>query len=77
MEDQKMENHIKSEQERWTSIRLGFEDVGELVPGLKGGGFSKSAVFIMAAEGLEELIHGNDVLRRLINLKATRPMIPS
>jgi len=73
-----MENHIKSEQERQTLIRQGFEDVGELVPGLKGGGFSKSAVLVMAAEWLKELIHGNDVLRRRFDqLKATRPMIPS
>lgn len=62
-EDQKRENHIKSEQKRRTLIREGFEDLGELVPGLKGGGFSKSAVLIMAADWLEELIQGNAVLR--------------
>ena len=62
-EDQKRENHIKSEQKRRTLIREGFEDLGELVPGLRGGGFSKSAVLIMAADWLEELIQGNDALR--------------
>jgi len=62
-EDQKRENHIKSEQKRRTLIREGFEDLGELVPGLRGGGFSKSAVLIMAADWLEELINGNQVLR--------------
>ncbi|TVY85938.1 hypothetical protein LAWI1_G008655, partial [Lachnellula willkommii] len=34
-EDQKRENHIKSEQKRRTLIREGFEDLGELVPGLR------------------------------------------
>lgn len=63
-EDQKRENHIKSEQKRRTLIREGFEDLGELVPGLRGGGFSKSAVLIMSADWLEELIQGNEVLRQ-------------
>jgi hypothetical protein len=66
-EDQKRENHIKSEQKRRTLIREGFEDLGELVPGLRGGGFSKSAVLIMAADWLEDLIQGNEVLRRRLN----------
>lgn len=35
-EEQKRENHIKSEQKRRTLIREGFEDLGELVPGLRG-----------------------------------------
>jgi len=63
-EDQKRENHIKSEQKRRTLIREGFEDLGELVPGLRGGGFSKSAVLIMSADWLEELVQGNEVLRQ-------------
>jgi len=66
-EEQKRENHIKSEQKRRTLIREGFEDLGELVPGLKGGGFSKSAVLIMAADWLEELIHGNEILQRRLD----------
>ena len=66
-EDQKRENHIKSEQKRRTLIREGFEDLGELVPGLRGGGFSKSAVLIMAADWLEDLIKGNEELQRRID----------
>jgi hypothetical protein len=66
-EEQKRENHIKSEQKRRTLIREGFEDLGELVPGLKGGGFSKSAVLIMAADWLEELIHGNEILQQRLD----------
>jgi hypothetical protein len=63
-EDQKRENHIRSEQKRRTLIREGFEDLSELVPGLRGGGFSKSAVLIMSADWLEELMQGNEVLRQ-------------
>jgi hypothetical protein len=66
-EEQKRENHIKSEQKRRTLIREGFEDLGELVPGLKGGGFSKSAVLIMAADWLEELIQGNEILQHRLD----------
>ncbi|TVY49612.1 hypothetical protein LOCC1_G000370 [Lachnellula occidentalis] len=66
-EDQKRENHIRSEQKRRTLIREGFEDLGELVPGLRGGGFSKSAVLIMSADWLEDLIDGNQVLRERLD----------
>lgn len=66
-EDQKRENHIKSEQKRRTLIREGFEDLGELVPGLRGGGFSKSAILVMTADWLEELIQGNEALRQKID----------
>ncbi|QSZ32723.1 hypothetical protein DSL72_002302 [Monilinia vaccinii-corymbosi] len=66
-EDQKRENHIKSEQKRRTLIREGFEDLGELVPGLRGGGFSKSAILVMTADWLEELMQGNELLRQRID----------
>ncbi|TWU78663.1 hypothetical protein ED733_005688 [Metarhizium rileyi] len=61
-EEQKRENHIRSEQKRRTLIKEGFDDLGELVPGLKGGGFSKSATLSMAAEYLDELLRGNKAL---------------
>lgn len=66
-EDQKRENHIKSEQKRRTLIKEGFEDLNELVPDLRGGGFSKSAVLIMAADWLEDLINGNRNLRQQLS----------
>lgn len=70
-EDQKRENHIKSEQKRRTLIKEGFEDLNELVPDLRGGGFSKSAVLIMAADWLEDLLTGNKNLRaQLAELEA-------
>ncbi|KAH7154974.1 hypothetical protein B0J13DRAFT_213968 [Dactylonectria estremocensis] len=61
-EEQKRENHIRSEQKRRTLIKEGFDDLCELVPGLRGGGFSKSTMLSMAAEWLEELLKGNEVL---------------
>lgn len=70
-EDQKRENHIKSEQKRRTLIKEGFEDLNELVPDLRGGGFSKSAVLTMAADWLDELIKSNTKLKeQLAQLEA-------
>lgn len=72
-EDQKRENHIKSEQKRRQQIKEGFEDLHELVPALRAGGFSKSAVLTMAADWLEELLQGNAELRQKIaNIKEER-----
>lgn len=62
-EDQKRENHIRSEQKRRTLIKEGFDDLNELVPALQGGGHSKSVVLVLAGEWLENLIEGNKVLR--------------
>ncbi|CAI6096862.1 unnamed protein product [Clonostachys chloroleuca] len=61
-EEQKRENHIRSEQKRRTLIKEGFDDLCELVPGLRGGGFSKSTMLTIAAEWLEELLQGNEAL---------------
>jgi hypothetical protein len=67
-EDQKRENHIKSEQKRRTLIKEGFDDLNELVPDLRGGGFSKSAILIMAADWLEDLLNGNKQLRHQLSI---------
>lgn len=65
--DQKQEKHIKSEQKRRTIIKKGFEDLNDLVPGLRGGGsLSKSAMLIIAANWLEELVRRNEGFRVLI-----------
>ncbi|KAJ3468547.1 hypothetical protein MRS44_002612 [Fusarium solani] len=61
-EEQKRENHIRSEQKRRTLIKEGFEDLCDLVPGLRGGGFSKSTMLTMAAEWLDDLLKGNEAL---------------
>lgn len=62
-EAQKRENHIHSEQKRRNLIRQGFEELCALVPELKAGGYSKSAVLIHAANYLDGLKKGNARLR--------------
>jgi hypothetical protein len=55
-------NHIKSEQRRRHIIKDGFENLTEIVPNLKNGGYSKSTVLQMAADWLEDLTRGNEML---------------
>ncbi|PWY89395.1 hypothetical protein BO94DRAFT_33952 [Aspergillus sclerotioniger CBS 115572] len=75
-EEQKRSNHILSEQKRRNLIRQGFEDLCTLVPGLKGGGFSKSAMLTQAADWLEEILRGNDILKaQLAELKAMNGLV--
>ncbi|CAG7983839.1 unnamed protein product [Penicillium salamii] len=66
-EEQKRTNHILSEQKRRNLIRQGFEDLCILVPGLRGGGFSKSAMLTGAADWLEDLLRGNEILQRQLH----------
>ncbi|KAJ6260211.1 hypothetical protein Dda_4435 [Drechslerella dactyloides] len=65
-EAQKRENHIQSEQKRRNLIREGFDDLCNLVPELRGGGYSKSAILIHAANFLEQLEEGNKTLQTRI-----------
>ncbi|KAH0544862.1 hypothetical protein FGG08_001091 [Glutinoglossum americanum] len=65
-EEQKRSNHIMSEQKRRNLIKQGFDDLCELVPDLKGGGYSKSAVLLQSADWLENLLKGNDLLRNIL-----------
>lgn len=61
-EEQKRENHIRSEQKRRTLIKDGFDDLCIIVPGLRGGGFSKSTMLGMTAEWLDDMLAGNEAL---------------
>ncbi|KAF2090246.1 hypothetical protein K490DRAFT_34981 [Saccharata proteae CBS 121410] len=65
-EEQKRNNHILSEQKRRNLIKQGFEEMNELVPGLKSGGFSKSSVLMEGAKFLETLVRGNEILRQAL-----------
>ena len=68
--EQKRSNHILSEQKRRNLIKQGFDDLCVLVPELKGGGFSKSAMLTQAGDWLEELVRGNERLKvQLAKLK--------
>lgn len=61
-DEQKRENHIKSEQKRRTLIKEGFDDLCDLIPGLQSRGLSKSTMLTMAGEYLEQLLDGNKEL---------------
>ncbi|CAG8897021.1 unnamed protein product [Penicillium egyptiacum] len=75
-EEQKRTNHILSEQKRRNLIRQGFEDLCTLVPALRGGGFSKSAMLTGAADWLEDLLRGNDILQsQLHDLKGINGLV--
>ncbi|PYI24648.1 putative HLH transcription factor [Aspergillus japonicus CBS 114.51] len=75
-EEQKRSNHILSEQKRRNLIRQGFDDLCLLVPGLKGGGFSKSAMLTQAADWLEEILRGNEILKaQLAEMKSMNGLV--
>ncbi|KAK3943526.1 hypothetical protein QBC46DRAFT_34660 [Diplogelasinospora grovesii] len=58
-EEEKRENHIKSEQKRRVLIKEGYDNLTELVPGLKDGQQSKSEVLRMAHDFLDALVKSN------------------
>lgn len=66
-EEQKRTNHILSEQRRRNLIKQGFDDMCAIVPELRGGGFSKSAILLQAADWLDDMIHGNEILSRQLD----------
>ncbi|KAL4803587.1 hypothetical protein BDV18DRAFT_145092 [Aspergillus unguis] len=72
-EEQKRSNHIHSEQKRRNLIKQGFDDLCTLVPGLRGGGFSKSAVLTQAADWLEDILRGNNKLKMQLAELDTMP----
>ncbi|KAJ5525635.1 hypothetical protein N7494_012285 [Penicillium frequentans] len=75
-EEQKRTNHILSEQKRRNLIRQGFDDLCSLVPGLRGGGFSKSAMLTQAADWLEEIMRGNEILQsQLADMKGINGLV--
>jgi hypothetical protein len=63
-EEQKRNNHIKSEQKRRNIIKQGYQDLNQLVPNLKTGGFSKSAVLTETTRFLEELVVANSSMEQ-------------
>lgn len=65
-EAEKRANHIHSEQKRRNHIKVGFDTLTEIVPELKGGGYSKSAVLQHAAVYVQNLVGGNAKLREIL-----------
>lgn len=75
-EEQKRTNHILSEQKRRNLIKQGFDELCSLVPELRGGGFSKSAMLVQAANWLEDILRGNELLKtQLAELRAMNGFI--
>src|SRR5690606_19459267 len=65
-EAEKRANHIMSEQKRRNQIKHGFDKLTEIVPELRSGGYSKSAVLTHTALFVENLVGGNDRLRKIV-----------
>lgn len=62
-ENQKRENHINSEKKRRKVIQVGFENLSHIVPAIKGGNPSKSAMLEATVAWLEDLLDGNEALK--------------
>ena len=62
-EEQRRNNHIHSEQKRRNTIKGGYDELISFVPGLKAGGFSRSASMTQAVDWLKELMQNNVQLR--------------
>ncbi|KAI1351826.1 hypothetical protein F5Y01DRAFT_281267 [Xylaria sp. FL0043] len=66
-EEQKRENHIRSEKKRRHVIKEGFDDLTFIVPNIQNGSYSKSIMLNLAGEWLESLMNGNEALDREAN----------
>lgn len=62
-ENQKRENHINSEKKRRKVIQVGFENLSHIVPAIKGGNPSKSAMLEATVAWLQDLLDGNEALK--------------
>jgi hypothetical protein len=62
-DEQKREHHNRRDRRRRTIIKEGFDDLCELVTGLKSGQINKSTMLAMSAEWLDQLIKGNELLK--------------
>ena len=66
-EDQKKKNHIGSEQRRRDAIKLAYDRLKEIVPSLRTEDVSRSTRVDRAVQWLEELLAGNEELKRLLS----------
>ncbi|KAM7188036.1 hypothetical protein V8F33_010893 [Rhypophila sp. PSN 637] len=72
-EAQKRQNHIKSEQKRRWQIKEAFQDVEELVPGVKGASMSKSVILNNTADYLMDLLQKNEILKQRLAAAGITP----
>ncbi|GAB1313332.1 hypothetical protein MFIFM68171_03542 [Madurella fahalii] len=68
-DEQKRENHIRSEQKRRDLIKDHFNDLGAIVPALKSGGYSKAAMLNLSADWLVEVMQANERLMERVRAK--------
>lgn len=66
-DEQRRQNHIKSEKKRRILINEGFDDLCTLVPSLGKGKFCKSTVLQLAGQWLEGLLEGNQALKKQLS----------
>lgn len=71
-EDEKRRNHIISEKSRRDLIKLQYDSLDSLVPGLKGGksGLSRSDVLSEIVTYVESVIDGNKAMEELLEERA-------
>ncbi|KAI9595698.1 hypothetical protein BDF19DRAFT_422564 [Syncephalis fuscata] len=67
-EEQKRINHIRSEQKRRDAIRTGFQDLGEMVPALRGVRYSKSVMLDETVSWIAQLEADCQQLQKDISL---------
>ncbi|KAI8055027.1 hypothetical protein BDF22DRAFT_741617 [Syncephalis plumigaleata] len=71
-EEQKRLNHIRSEQKRRDAIRTGFQDLGEMVPALRGARYSKSVMLDETVAWIAKLEADCQKMQNDINLLEAR-----
>lgn len=61
-EEQKKQNHIRSEQKRREAIRDGFDRIASIVPGMQGQGRSEAVVLEATLDYMQEQIQERRLL---------------
>jgi hypothetical protein len=56
--------HCRSEKKRREAVSQGYRDLSQVVPGLEGQNFTRKYVLNATAQYLEQLLHGNEDLKR-------------
>jgi hypothetical protein len=70
------ESDQSKNKKRRNIIKQGYEDLNDLVPNLKTGGFSKSAVLTETTRFLEEIHHGNNSMEAYLRSLAAEKGVP-
>lgn len=63
-EPQKKQNHISSEKQRRSAIRAGFDELSNMVPGMKGKGSSEAKVLEATVAYMKTQLDEKQALRK-------------